>query len=66
MQTRALTANLEDYWNRMALAEDKLWLMYVNLRFSLDPAAKLCQKKALELSDRYHERFNPTLYRLEK
>ncbi len=50
----------EDYWLRMNLAEDKLWLMYVNLRFSLDPAAKLCQRKAQQLSDRYHERWTTT------
>ena len=53
--TRALTANLEDYWLRMGLAEQKLcdkwdqWLDY-------QPAkARLCLSKASVLADRYHE-----------
>ncbi len=50
----------EDYWNRMNLAEQKLWDMYVSLRFTTSPDAKLCQRKALQLSDRYHEHWTTT------
>ncbi len=55
----------EDYWNRMALAEQKLFDHASNLVWfqpdDLDKAqAKLCFVKAQQLSDRYHERWTTT------
>ncbi len=50
----------EDYWLRMALAEQKLcdrwdeWLDWQNTK------ANLCLKKAGQLSDRYHEHWTTT------
>ena len=50
----------EDYWNRMALAEQKLvdWMVSRN---QLRPAVrKACLHKAQQLSDRYHEHWTTT------
>ncbi len=46
----------EDYWNRMALAEQKLW----DFRHADGKISLLCTIKSLQLSDRYHERWTTT------
>ncbi len=56
----------EDYWLRMNQAEEVLLNAYCNDMYDRPLEAKACRRKAQQLNDRYHEYWDPKLYRLER